>query len=102
MAPSEQDILAALSELIDPVTGRNYVESKSVKNVKVDAGRVSLDIVLGHPARGGIETRRQKVAERLARLPGISQASVNVVSHVVSHAVQRSVKLVPGIKNIIA
>src|SRR5258705_2058375 len=102
MAPSEQDILAALSELIDPVTGRNYVESKSVKNVKVDAGRVSLDIVLGYPARGVLETVRKQVAERLARVPGVAQASVNVVSKVVSHAVQRGVKLVPGIKNIIA
>src|SRR5258705_3065965 len=102
MAPSEQDILAALSELIDPVTGRNYVESKSVKNVKVDAGRVSVDIVLGYPARGVLETVRKQVAERLARVPGVAQASVNVVSKIVSHAVQRGVKLNPHIKNIIA
>ena len=102
MTPSEQDILAALSELIDPVTGRNYVESKSVKNVKVDGARVTLDVVLGYPARGVIETVRKQVSERLSRVPGVAQASVNVVSKVVSHAVQRGVKLVPGIKNIIA
>jgi len=102
MAPSEQDILAALSELIDPVTGRNYVESKSVKNVKVEGERVALDVVLGYPARGVVEAVRKQVAERLARVPGVSQASVNVVSKVVSHAAQRGVKLVPGIKNIIA
>ena len=102
MAPSEQDILAALSELIDPVTGRNYVESKSVKNVKVEGGRVTLDVVLGYPARGVLEKVRKQVAERLARVPGVAQAGVNVVSKVVSHAAQRGVKLVPGIKNIIA
>ena len=102
MSPTEQDILAALSELIDPVTGRNYVESKSVKNVKFEGSRVSLDVVLGYPARGVIETVRRQVAERLARVPGVEHAAVNVVSKVVSHAVQRGVKLVPGIKNIIA
>jgi len=35
-------------------------------------------------------------------LPGVTAASVNVASKIVSHAVQRGVKLVPGIKNIIA
>src|SRR5471032_2881944 len=102
MSPTEQDVLAALSELIDPVTGRNYVESKSVKGVKIEGARVSLDVVLGYPARGVIEKVRGQVAERLARLPGVEHAAVNVVSKVVSHAVQRGVKLVPGIKNIIA
>ena len=102
MSPTEQDILAALSELIDPVTGRNYVESKSVKNVKVEGSRVSLDVVLGYPARGVIEAVRRQVAERLAKVSGVEHAAVNVVAKVVSHAVQRGVKLVPGIKNIIA
>ena len=36
MPLTDKDVLAALSELIDPVTGRNYVESKSVKNVKIE------------------------------------------------------------------
>jgi len=102
MPPTEQEILRALSELIDPVTGRNYVESKSVKNVKADADRVSLDVVLGYPARGVLETVRRQVAERLARIEGVAHASVNVSSKIVSHAVQRGVKLVPGIKNIVA
>src|SRR6202521_1178182 len=102
MPPTEKDVLDALSELIDPVTGRNFVESRSAKNVKVEGERVSLDVVLGYPARGVIESVRRQVAERLGRLPGIAHASVNVVSRVVSHSVQRGVKLVPGIKNIIA
>jgi len=102
MLPTEPEILRALSELIDPVTGRNYVEAKSVKNVKVEGGRVSLDVVLGYPARGVLETVRRQVAERLARIEGVAQASVNVSSKIVSHAVQRGVKLVPGIKNIVA
>ena len=47
MAVTEQDVLAALSELIDPVTGRNFVESKAVKNVKIEGERLSLDVALG-------------------------------------------------------
>jgi ATP-binding protein involved in chromosome partitioning len=102
MSVSDKQVLEALSELIDPVTGRNFVESKSVKNVKVEGDRVSLDVVLGYPARGVLEKVRAQVVERVSKLPGVAQVSANVVSKVVSHSVQRGVKLVPGIKNIIA
>ncbi len=102
MSPSEKELLDALADVIDPVTDRNYVESKSVKNVKIEGDRLSLDIALGYPARGVIDRVRGQVAGRLAKLPGVAHASVNVHSKIVSHAVQRGVKLVPGIKNIIA
>ncbi len=102
MPPTEKTVLDAIAELIDPVTGRNFVESKSARNLKIDGDHVSLDIVLGYPARGVIEAVRTLVAERVKQLPGVAHASVNVQSKVVSHAVQRGVKLVPGIKNIIA
>ncbi len=102
MAIADKDVLAALSELIDPVTGRNYVEGRSAKNVKVEGDRVSLDVVLGYPARGVVEKVRAQVTERLRQLPGVASVSANVHTKIVSHAVQRGVKLVPGIKNIIA
>jgi ATP-binding protein involved in chromosome partitioning len=102
MPITEKDVLAALSELIDPVTGRNFVQSKGVKNVQVEGDRVALDVALGYPARGVLEQVRAQVSERLRQLPGVAHASVNVHSKIVSHSVQRGVKLVPGIKNIIA
>src|SRR6476469_1223180 len=102
MPVSDKQVLEALSELVDPTTGRNYVESKNVKNVKVEGDRLSLDVVLGYPARGVLEKVRSQVSERLARLPGVAHASVNVFSKIVSHSAQRGVKLIPGIKNIIA
>src|ERR1035438_9682083 len=42
------------------------------------------------------------VQARLGDIPGIGKVTVNVASKIVSHSVQRSVKLVPGVKNIIA
>src|SRR6478672_7185959 len=102
MPVSDKQVLEALSELVDPVTGRNYVESKNVKNVKVEGDRVSLDLVLGYPARGVLEKVRSQVSERLSKLPDVAHVSANVYSKIVSHSVQRGVKLVPGVKNIIA
>jgi ATP-binding protein involved in chromosome partitioning len=102
MPATEVDVLNALRELIDPVTGENFVDGKSVKNVKVEGDSVSLDLVLGYPARSLIESIRKQVTERLKKVPGVANASANVHSKIVSHSVQRGVKLVAGIKNIIA
>ena len=57
MPPTEKDVLAAIAELVDPVTGRNYVESRSVKNVRFEGDRLSLDVALGYPAREVAELR---------------------------------------------
>ena len=102
MAITDKDVIAALAELVDPVTGRNYAEAKCARNVRIEGELVSLDIVLGYPSRSVRESVREQVAARLKALPGITHASVNVVTKIVSHQAQRGVKLVPGIKNIIA
>ena len=80
MPVSDKQVLEALSELVDPVTGRNYVESKNVKNVKVEGDRVSLDVVLGYPARGVLEKVRSQVTERLSKLPGVAHVSATSIS----------------------
>src|ERR1035438_9831554 len=42
------------------------------------------------------------VQARLGDIPGIGKVTVNVASKIVSHSVQRGVKLIPEVKNIIA
>jgi ATP-binding protein involved in chromosome partitioning len=102
MPITEPDIHSALRELIDPVTNENYVDGKSVKNLKIEGSDISLEIVLGYPAKSLIEQIRKQVMARMKQLPGVGNVSCNVYSKIVSHSVQRGVKLVPGVKNIIA
>ena len=102
MAITEQDVQSALRELIDPVTDENYVDGKALKNLKIDGASIALDIVLGYPAKSIIEQIRQEVTARLEKLPDVKNVAVKVYSKVVPHSVQRGVKPVPGIKNIIA
>ena len=101
MPLSESDVHAVLSKLVDPNTGKDFVASRSVKGVKVAGATVSLEIELGYPGKSQFELIRRQVIEAL-KAAGAPGASVTVRSKVVSHAVQRGVKLVPGIKNIIA
>jgi ATP-binding protein involved in chromosome partitioning len=103
MSFSETDVQGALKNLIDPNTKKDFVSGKSVKNVKVSGSDVSLDILLGYPAKSVWDEIRAMVESHLKKsLPGAGKISVNVTSKVVPHAVQRGVKLVEGVKNIIA
>jgi ATP-binding protein involved in chromosome partitioning len=103
MSFSEADVQGALKNLIDPNTKKDFVSGKSVKNVKVSGSDVSLDILLGYPAKSVWGEIGAMVEAHLnSALPGAGKISVNVSSKVVPHAVQRGVKLVEGVKNIIA
>ncbi|OGA07865.1 MAG: ATP-binding protein [Betaproteobacteria bacterium RIFCSPLOWO2_02_64_14] len=102
MAVTEQQVQEALKQLVDPNTRKDYVTSKSAKNIKIDGDNVSVDILLGYPAKSQIEPIRKEIAAALKSIPGVGNIAVNVTMKIVSHAVQRGVKLVPGIRNIIA
>jgi ATP-binding protein involved in chromosome partitioning len=102
MAVTEQQVQEALKALVDPNTKKDFVASKSVRGIKVDGDKVAVDVLLGYPAKTQIEPIREQVTKAVKALPGVAAASVNVQMKIVSHAVQRGVKLVPNVKNIIA
>src|SRR3954465_3711880 len=101
MSLSEAAVQDALRQLIDPNTGKDFVATRSARNVKVTGEDVSLDIELGYPGRSQVEPIRRQVAQAL-RQAGARNVAVNVASKVVAHAVQRGVQLMPSVKNIIA
>jgi ATP-binding protein involved in chromosome partitioning len=102
MAISETDVQASLRALNDPNTGRDFVSGKSVRKVQIDGNNVAVDLMLAYPARSQHEALRKLVTQQLATLPGAGKIAVNISHKVASHAVQRGVKLIPGVKNIIA
>ena len=102
MAISKEQVESELKTLVNPDTGVDYVTGKSVKTVEVGGNDVTVNIVLGYPAKTVFEATRQRVTDRLRALPGAGNVTVNVESKVVPHAVQRGVKLVPNVKNIVA
>jgi ATP-binding protein involved in chromosome partitioning len=103
MSFNEADVQNALKNLTDPNTKKDFVSGKSVKNVKVSGNDVALEITLGYPAKSVWDEIRSMVEAHLRSvLPGAGKVSVTLSSKVVPHAVQRGVKLVEGVKNIIA
>jgi ATP-binding protein involved in chromosome partitioning len=95
-------VQGALKGLVDPNTKMDFVTAKNLKNLRVEAGDVSFEIVLGYPAKSQFDAIRKLVVNAVRELPGVKNVSVNVSSQIVAHAVQRGVKLLPSVKNIIA
>ncbi|HVY05053.1 MAG TPA: iron-sulfur cluster carrier protein ApbC [Burkholderiales bacterium] len=102
MAISEEQVKAALQTFTDPVTGKDYVAGKEARNIRIDGNDVALDIVLGYPAKSVLEGIRHELAERIGRIPGVGKVDVNVEFKIVAHAVQRGLKLLGGVRNVIA
>ncbi len=101
MSLSDPDVRSLLSKLIDPNTGKDYVSTRSVKSLKLAGADVQLEIELGYPGKSQFEPIRREITAALKKA-GAGNVAVSVASKVVAHSVQRGVKLVPGIKNIIA
>jgi metal-sulfur cluster biosynthetic enzyme len=85
-----------LKGVIDPHTGKDLVTSKEVDRITVEGNKISIDIVLGYPAKSW-EPELVRMVE--TAVPG---AQVTVVSNTASHEVQEGVKPLTGVKNIIA
>ena len=102
MAVTMEAVQAALKELIDPNTQKDYISTRSAKNIRIDGDKVSLDIELGYPAKTQVELIRNGVVAAIKAISGVGSVDANVTIKVVAHAVQRNLKPLKGVKNIIA
>lgn len=102
MTVTVEDIKTALSLVIDPNTNKDLVSSRSAKNIQLVGTDVTLDVELAYPAKSQMDLIRQSVIAALRNVAGVGNVSVNVYVKIVAHAVQRGVKLMPNVKNIIA
>ena len=102
MSITKEQVEAALKAVIDPNTGRDFVATKSARNIRIEGADIALDIELGYPAKSQIDPLRREVVKALKGIPGVGNISASVYSRIASHAVQRGVKLLPNVKNIIA
>ena len=102
MSVTVEQVTEALSRIVDPNTGKDLVGGKSARNIRVDEAGVSVDVELGYPARTQIDPIRRQVIAALRALPDVGNVSANVYQKITAHSVQRGVKLLPNVKNIIA
>lgn len=102
MSLTVESVNEALKNLIDPNTGKDFMSARCVRTVSIADGNVRLEVELGYPAKSQFVAIRDLVCRAIAALPGVKGVDVAVSSKIVAHAVQQGVKLLPGVKNIIA
>ena len=99
---SQQQVETALKEVIDPYLEQDLVAAKAVKKITVDGGKVTVDIELGYPAKGHFPSLTSKLKEKISAIAGVKDIAINFSSKISSHGVQKGVKPIEGVKNIIA
>ncbi len=99
---SKELIEAKLKEYIDPFMEKDLVSTQCVRNILIENDLVVVDVVLGFPAEGFKEEMAARLKEMVESIDGVGKARVNVSVAIQAHAVQKGVKTIDGIKNIIA
>ena len=102
MTVADTALLDVLKTVIDPNTGKDFVSSKQLKNLRIDGGDVAFDVELGYPAKSQIPALRKALVAAARTLPGVENVSANLATKITAHAVQRGVQLLPKVKNIVA
>ncbi|WP_219209133.1 iron-sulfur cluster carrier protein ApbC [Variovorax boronicumulans] len=102
MALTQAGLQDALKAVLDPNTGKDFISTKALRNLQITDGDVSFDVELGYPARSQHAALRKAFVAAARTVAGVDNVSVNITTKVASHAVQRGVQLLPGVKNIVA
>ena len=85
----------------DPWLGTTLGAARAVAGIERQPGRIAVEIVLGFPAADYAETLARELRQWTPVDPG-TELAVTVRSEIVAHAVQKNLKPLPGIGNVVA
>ncbi|MGB0713294.1 MAG: iron-sulfur cluster carrier protein ApbC, partial [Gammaproteobacteria bacterium] len=99
---SKEQIEAAIAQYTDPYMEKDLVACKAVKDISIDGGAVTVNVVLGFPSGGYHDTLKAELGERVSAVDGVDSVTIEVSSKISAHTVQKSLNPIEGVKNIIA
>ena len=98
----EQQVLDALTQVMDPDLRKNIVQLGFVKDVHIEGGSVSFKVELTTPACPVKEQLKQQAMAVVSALPGVEQVDVQMTARVRDSQKKMDNSLIPGVKNVIA
>jgi ATP-binding protein involved in chromosome partitioning len=98
---TEEQVLAALSEVQEPELNKDLVSLGMVKNISIDDTRVRFEVELTTPACPLRDQIQQEAQQAVAALEGVEEVTVQLTANVPSSGQSRGV-IDKGIKNAIA
>jgi len=99
---TQSQVEEAIKAYIDPHLDKDLVSAKSVKEINVDGAKANVKVVLGYPAAGFKDKLQAELKSRIEAIDGVDSADVDVSWKIESHVVQKNLKTIEGVKNIIA
>ena len=99
---TERAVTEALQGVPNPDTGKDFVTTRCLRNLTVDGGAVRFEVELGYPVASHAAAIRDLLTRAVRALPGVEHVEIGIGAKIVAHAVKNGVKLLPGVKNIIA
>ena len=99
---TESALLDALKTVTDLNTGKDFVSSKALRNLRIEDGDIAFQVELNYPAKSQHPALRKALIAAARKVAGVQNVSVEITTRIVSHAVQRGVQLLPRVKNVIA
>ena len=99
---TREQIEEALKGYIEPHMEKDLIATKAVKNIEIDGDKVKVTVVLGFPAKGAQDQITNSIKETVEAVDGVSACEVDLGWKVEAHSVQKSLKPIDNIKNIIA
>jgi ATP-binding protein involved in chromosome partitioning len=99
---TQESVQEAIKGYVEPHLNKDLVTAKAVKGVEIEGDRVKVAIELGFPAKGCLNDIESALNERIKALPGVASVETNVTFRIVAHSVQKALKPIDNIKNIIA
>jgi ATP-binding protein involved in chromosome partitioning len=99
---SQPQIEEAIKQYIDPYLEKDLVSAGCVKDIAIDGDKVKVQIGLGFPAAGYVDELSAALKALVEGVDGVAAAEFDISSSIVSHAAQKGVKHIKGVKNIIA
>lgn len=100
MELTKENLLKALSEVIDPDLKKDLVTLGMIQNIHIDGNKAAFDVVLTTPACPLKEVIKKDCEDKIAKHLGDVKTVINMTSNVTTKRDDGPV--LPGVKNIIA
>lgn len=95
-------IETAIQGYSDPYLEKDLIAAKSIKGIRIIGNRVEVDVNLGFPAAGYRTLLAAELKGRIEAIDGVGSVAIQVSWEIAAHEVQRGLKPIPNVKNIIA
>jgi ATP-binding protein involved in chromosome partitioning len=99
---TKEQIEEALKGYIEPHLQRDLVKAKAVKGIAIDGDNVKIDIEVGFPCDGFKAQLAAAVEALVGEVTGVGSVQAQVAWKVTAHSVQKALKPIDNVKNIIA